>query len=469
MSKAFLTLSEASGLIAKRKLLPVELTQACLAQIDMHDSDIHAFVTVTRERALADARRAEVEIKASGPKSALHGIPIGLKDIINTAGILTTCQSGHNVNNVPAVDATCAAALAKAGSVLMGKLTTHEFADGGPSFDNPWPPSRNPWNTDHFTAGSSSGTGAAVPAGMILGGLGTDTGGSIRGPASLCGIVGIKPTYGLVSRAGVAPAAYSLDHIGPMAWTTEDCALMLQVLAGYDPKDPASANRAVPDYTAELPKGGKGLRIGVISRWHETDRPVAPAVQAGIDNAIKVYKALGAEVREIKLSSLHEYAAAGFFIATAERAAAYEQMMLEAPEKFGQRYRDRLVLGSFCTSMDYVQAMRRRRELLAEISAAMADIDVVLTAGNPDEAPLIDKVPRWDNLDKPNFTMPFNLTGLPAICVPSGFGPNGLPVSIQLAAKPFQEATLFRAAHAFEVATPFRQRRPTLVLEKAAA
>ncbi len=469
MSKAFLTIAEASSLIAKKKLSPVELTEACLAQIDAHEAEIHAFVTVTRERAIADAKKAEAEIMASGPKSPLHGIPIGLKDIIDTAGILTTCQSGHNINNVPAKDATCAAALASAGTVLMGKLTTHEFADGGPSFDNPWPPSRNPWNTKHFTAGSSSGTGAAVPAGMILGGLGTDTGGSIRGPAALCGIVGIKATYGLVSRAGVAPAAYSLDHIGPMAWTTEDCALMLQALAGYDATDPASANRPVPNYTAELPKGAKGLKIGVLRRWHEDDRPVAPAVQKGIDNAIAVYKALGAEVKEIHLSSLHDYAAAGFFISTAERAAAYEQMMLDAPMNFGQRYRDRLVLGSFCTSMDYVQAVRRRRELLAEITAAMADVDVVLTAGNPDEAPLIDKVPRWDNLDKPNFTMPFNLTGLPAICVPSGFGPKGLPVSIQLAAKPFAEAMLFRAAHAFEVATPFRQRRPELVLEKAAA
>lgn len=469
MNTAFLTIAEAARLMARKALSPVELTQACLARIDAHDDVIHAFVTVTRERALADARKAEMEIRQSGPKSPLHGIPIGLKDIIDTAGILTTCQSGHNTNNVPALDATCAAALARAGTVLMGKLTTHEFADGGPSFDNPWPPSRNPWNPQHFTAGSSSGTGAAVPAGMILGGLGTDTGGSIRGPAALCGIVGIKPTYGLVSRAGVAPAAYSLDHIGPMAWTTEDCALMLQALAGHDPRDPASAKLPVPDYTADLGKGAKGLKVGLLRRWHEDDRPVAPAVQAGIDNAIKVYRALGAEVREIMVSPLQEYAAAGFFISTAERAAAYEQMMLDAPEKFGQRYRDRLVLGSFVSSMDYVQAVRRRRELLAELMAAMADVDVVLTAGNPDEAPLIDKVPRWDNLDKPNFTMAFNLTGFPAICVPSGFGPQGLPVSIQLAAKPFQEAVLFRAAHAFEVATPFRQRRPELVLEKAAA
>ena len=469
MTTAHLTIAEAAGLIATGKLSPVELTNECLARIDALDPSLHAFVTVTRERALADARKAEAEIKATGQKSPLHGIPIGLKDIIDTKGIRTTCQSAQNTENVPTKDAACARALAAAGTVLMGKLTTHEFADGGPSFDLPWPPARNPWNTAHFTSGSSSGTGAAVPAGMILGGLGTDTGGSIRGPAALCGIVGIKPTYGLVSRAGVAPAAYSLDHIGPMCWTVEDCALMLQVLAGYDANDPASANRTVPDYRAELPKGGKNLRIGVIRRWHEQDHKVAPAVQAGIDAAIKVYEGLGADVREIKISSLQDYAAAGFFISTAERAAAYEQMMRAHSEKFGQRYRDRLIIGAFVTSIDYVQALRRRRELMAELATAMCDVDVVLTAGNPDEAPLIDQVPRWENLEKPNFTMAFNLTGLPAICVPSGFGPNGLPVAIQLAAKPFQEAVLFRAAHAFEKATPFRERRPEFPKIKAVA
>lgn len=460
MTIGHLTIAEAAGLIAAKKLSPVDLTKACLDRIDALDPTLHAFVTVTRERALSDSRQAEAEISASGPKGPLHGIPIGLKDIIDTQGILTTCQSAHNTVNIPNTDATCAKALAAAGSVLMGKLTTHEFADGGPSFDLPWPPARNPWNSAYFTAGSSSGTGAAVPAGMILGGLGTDTGGSIRGPAALCGIVGIKPTYGLVSRAGVAPAAYSLDHIGPMCWTVEDCALMLQVLAGYDPKDPASANRKIPDYRADLNKGAAKLRIGLIRRWHEVDNKVAPAVQAGIDNAVKVYEDLGATVSEIKLSSLHNYAAAGFFISASERAAAYEQMMRANPEKFSQRYRDRLIFGSFITSMDYVQAMRRRRELMVELSEAMAGVDVVLTAGHPDEASLIDKVPRWDNVETPNFTMAFNLTGVPAICIPSGFGPKVLPVAIQLAAKPFQEATLFRAAHAFEQATPFRDRRP---------
>ncbi|MEJ1159089.1 amidase [Prosthecomicrobium sp. N25] len=469
MSAEFPTIAEAAALIAARKMSPVELTELCLARVDAHEATVHAFVTVTAERARAEAKAAEAEIMTSGPKGPLHGIPIGLKDIIDTAGLLTTCQSAHNADNIPEADATCAANLAAAGTVLVGKLTTHEFADGGPSFDLPWPPSRNPWNPAHFTAGSSSGTGAAVAAGMVLGGLGTDTGGSIRGPAALCGIVGIKPTYGLVSRAGVAPAAWSLDHIGPMCWTVEDCAIMLQALAGHDPKDPASAKRPVPDYRAEIPKGGKGLKIGLLRRWHEDDNKVAPAVQAGIDKAVKAYEAIGAEVVEIKLSALQDYAAAGFFISTVERAAAYETMMIDAPEKFGARYRDRLILGSFVTGMDYVQAVRRRGELYAELTAAMAGVDVVLTAGNPNEAAEIDKVPRWDNLEKPNFTMPFNLTGLPAICVPSGFGPKGLPVSIQLAARPFQEAVLFRAAHAFEQATGWGAVRPAMVAPTAAA
>src|ERR1700723_1570346 len=247
MSAAIPTIAQAAKQIAAKQLSPVELTRACLERVQALDNRLHAFVHLTEERALAEARAAEAAIMADGPRGKMHGIPIGLKDIVDTKGIPTTCQSKLLQDNVPDKDATCAAKLAAAGSVLMGKLTTHEFADGGPSFDLPRPPAANPWNTDHFTAGSSSGTGAAVASGMILCGIGTDTGGSIRGPAALCGIAGIKPTYGLVSRTGVAPAAFSLDHIGPMAWTAEDCALMLQVLAGHDPADPASATQTVPD------------------------------------------------------------------------------------------------------------------------------------------------------------------------------------------------------------------------------
>jgi len=235
------TIAEAARLIAAKQLSPVELTRACLERVHKLDEQLHAFVHLTEERALADARAAEAAIMANGPKGPLHGIPIGLKDIVDTKGIPTTCQSKFLQDNIPETDAACAEKLAAAGTVLIGKTTTHEFADGGPSFDLPKPPARNPWNTEHFTAGSSSGTGAGVAAGLILGGIGTDTGGSIRGPAALCGIAGIKPTYGLVSRAGVAPAAFSLDHIGPMAWTAEDCALMLQALAGSRGSCPARA------------------------------------------------------------------------------------------------------------------------------------------------------------------------------------------------------------------------------------
>ncbi len=320
-----------------------------------------------------------------------------------------------------------------------------------------------PGTPDHFTAGSSSGTGAGVAAGLILGGIGTDTGGSIRGPAALCGIAGIKPTYGLVSRAGVAPAAFSLDHIGPMAWTAEDCALMLQALAGHDPRDPASASRPIPNYTAQLGSGVKGLKIGVIHHFHETDHKVSDGTQRGITAAIGTFRELGAEIREVQLSPLQDWLACGSLISITERAAAYEEWARTRLGDFSERLRSRLMLGAFVTGVDYVQAVRRRRELRAELQAAMQALDVVLTATQPAEAAKIDAVPKWDLFAAPNFTMPFNVAGYPAISVCAGFGEGGLPVAIQLVGKPFQEPTLFRIADAFEKATPFRDRRPALV------
>src|SRR5437764_5241124 len=325
MTGAIPTIAEAARAIAARQLSPVELTRACLDRIHKLDDQLHAFVHLTEERALADARTAEAAIMANGPKGPLHGIPIGLKDIVDTKGIPTTCQSKFLQDNIPETDAACAEKLAAAGTVLIGKTTTHEFADGGPSFDLPKPPARNPWNTEHFTAGSSSGTGAGVAAGLILGGIGTDTGGSIRGPAALCGIAGIKPTYGLVSRAGVAPAAFSLDHIGPMAWTAEDCALMLQALAGYDPRDSASADRPVPNYTAALGSGIKGLKVGVIHHFHEVGYKISEGTQRGISAAIATLRELGAEIREVQLSPLQDWQACGSLISMTDRAAAYEE------------------------------------------------------------------------------------------------------------------------------------------------
>jgi aspartyl-tRNA(Asn)/glutamyl-tRNA(Gln) amidotransferase subunit A len=457
------TIAEAASLIAAKQLSPVELTRACLDRMHATEATLHAFVLPTEDRAMADAKAAETAIMRDGPRGPLHGIPIGLKDIVDTAGIETTCGSKILAGNVPERDAACAARLAAAGTVLMGKLTTHEFADGGPSFDLPKPPAHNPWNPDHFTAGSSSGTGAAVAAGVILCGIGTDTGGSIRGPAALCGIAGLKPTYGLVSRAGVAPAAFSLDHIGPMAWTAEDCAIMLQVLAGHDPADPASATHPVPDYRQALTGHLKDVRVGVIRHFHEADYIVEPAVQTGIDNALSVFRSLGASVSDVTVSTLQDWHACGSLISITERAAAYEEWAQTRLGDFSERVQRRLHLGALVSGVDYVQAVRRRRELRSELQAAMRDLDVVITAGAPGEAARIDAIPKWDLFDKPNFTMPFNVTGYPALCVCSGFGPGGLPVSVQIVGKPFQDAMVLRVGDAFEKAAQSRSRRPAMV------
>ncbi|HEY0204775.1 MAG TPA: amidase [Acetobacteraceae bacterium] len=450
------TIADAARQFAARTLSPVELTQHLLGRIAGEDAALNSFIQVTPDRALADAKAAEARIMRGEARGTLDGIPIAHKDIYCTAGIATTAHSKLLQGWVPTEDATTVRKLADAGTVMLGKLATHEFAFGGPSFDLPWPPARNPWNTDHFTSGSSSGTGAAVAAGLILGGTGSDTGGSIRGPASLCGIAGIKPTYGLCSRFGILPLSFSLDHAGPMAWTTEDCALLLQAMAGHDPQDPASADRAVPDFSAGLGGGVKGLRIGVVRNWHEEDRPVTSAVQAGIDGALEVWRGQGAEIRDIALPSLQEFQAATFVILVSEAFTLHEPWMRERFNDYGALLRDRMAFGGLLAATDYVQALRRRRELCGAVTAAARNVDLLVTAGAPAEAPRIDDMPKWDNLARPSFTNPFNLTGWPAMCVCSGFGAGGLPVAVQVAAKPFQEAVLFRATHAFEQATGFR-------------
>ena len=457
-----LTIAEAARQIAARSISPVELTRACLDRIEAVDGTLNAFIRVTPERALADAKAAEQRQMDGALRGRLDGIPIGHKDIYATAGIPTTAHSKLLQNWVPETDATTVRSLREAGTVMLGKLATHEFAFGGPSFDLPWPPARNPWDVAHFTSGSSSGTGAAVAAGLILGGTGSDTGGSIRGPASLCGIAGIKPTYGLCSRIGILPLSYSLDHAGPLAWTVEDCAILLQAMAGHDPADPASVDRPVPDFAGGLGLGVRGLRIGIVRRWHERDRPVSSAVQAGIDRAAEIWRAAGAVISDVELPSLQDFQAANFVILTAEAFSLHEPWMRERFHDYGDRLRSRMVFGGLFAATDYVQAQRFRRELCASTRAGARDVDLLLTAGAPAEAPRIDDVPRWDGLTQPSFTAPMNQTGWPAMCVPSGFGENGLPVAVQICAKPFEEAVLFRAAEVIERALSERSRRPVL-------
>ena len=284
---AFLGLADAAEMIRARKLSPVEYTQALLDRIGKLDGRYHAFIRLTPDLAIAAARQAESEIMAGRWKGPLHGIPFGLKDIIDYAGLPTTAHSKVLIDNVAAADAPVTARLKAAGGVMMGKLATHEFAIGGPSFDLPWPPAVNPWGGQHFPGGSSSGSGVALAAGMVPAALGTDTGGSVRNPASMCGIVGLKPTYGLVSRRGVLPLAYSLDHVGPMTRSVRDNALLLQLLAGYDAEDPGSADVAVPDYSADLERGVKGLKLGLVRHFYAEDMQANPEQAQAIESAAR--------------------------------------------------------------------------------------------------------------------------------------------------------------------------------------
>ena len=458
----YLTIAEAARLIATKELSPVELVDSRLARIEKLDGRLNSFIRVLADEARRDARAAEKEIVGGRVRGPLHGIPIGLKDIYETAGVATTGHSKVMQDHVPLTDAYSVTKLRQAGAIVMGKLATHEFALGGPSFDLPWPPARNPWNTGHFTGGSSSGTGAAVAAGLVLGGTGSDTGGSIRGPAAYCGLAGIKPTYGLISRMGILPLAFSLDHAGPLAWTAEDNAIMLQAMAGHDPADPASADVPIPDYRSALRQDTKGLRIGLVRHFYERDNVANDATRDAIAAAAKKFEELGAEVRELTLSPLADWAACGMMIMQAEAYSIHEHHLKTRFTDYGEIFRDRMALAGLVTAADYVQALRRRRELVAELDHAMAGLDLVMTASAPSEAPKIDEVPKFSILERPSLTIAFNVTGSPAMSVCCGYTGDGLPLSFQLVGKRFDDATVLRAAHAYEQATSWRQRRPNI-------
>src|SRR5438045_543484 len=458
----YLTIAEAARLIETRELSPVELVDSRLDRIARLDDRLHSFIRVLADEARAAARAADAEIAAGKYRGPLHGIPIGLKDIYETAGVATTGHSKVMQDHVPKADAFSVKKLRDAGAVVVGKLATHEFAFGGPSFDLPWPPARNPWDTTRFTGGSSTGTGAAVAAGLVLGGTGSDIGGSIRGPAAYCGLAGIKPTYGLISRARILPLAFSLDHAGPMAWTAEDCAILLQAMAGHDPADPGSANRPIPDYRASLKGEVKGLRIGLIRHFYERDNEANAATHNAIDAAAKTLEGLGCAVRDVTLSPLADWAACGVTIMLSEAYAIHEANLRTRFTDYGEIFRDRMVLAGLITAADYVQALRRRRELVAELDRAMVGLAIVMTAAAPSEAPPIDQVPKFALFERPSLTIPFNLTGSPAMSVCCGYTEAGLPLSFQIVGKRFEDATVLRLAHAYEQATSWRRRRPNL-------
>jgi aspartyl-tRNA(Asn)/glutamyl-tRNA(Gln) amidotransferase subunit A len=426
------------------------LARDALDRVAARDGKLNAFVLVTEERALADARRADDELKSGRDRGPFHGIPYALKDIYDTAGIRTTCHSKLRLNNVPKEDSVAAARLREAGGVLLGKLATHEFAIGGPSFDLPFPPARNPWNPDHITGGSSSGSGTAIASRMVRMAMGSDTGGSIRGPAAWCGTVGIKPSYGRVSRRGVFPLSWTLDHIGPLSRSVEDAAITLQVLAGHDARDPASADVPVSDYRADLEKGVSGLRIGIPRAFFAAAPAITWEVTAGLDRIAAQLRAAGAVVEDIELPDYALFSAAGRVIMMAEAFAIHEADMQNRLMDYGEITAGRFVLGAAVTAADFINALRARRELTDAVNAALSRYDALLTLSALNTAPRFDQPTDSLSSASPIQTIPFNVTGHPAMSVPTGLGASGLPIGVQIVGRPFDEPMVFRIGRAVE-------------------
>lgn len=458
---AFLTIAEASALLRSRRLSPVEYVEALVQRTQTFDAQLHAYITPTFDLARRQARQAEREIAAGTYRGPLHGIPFALKDIYDTQGILTSGHSRVCCQRIPQEDATATRKLYEAGAILMGKLATHEFAHGGPSFDLPWPPARNPWHLAHFTGGSSSGSGAAVAAGLVPMALGSDTGGSIRGPASLCGVVGLMPTFGLVSRAGVIPNSYTFDHCGPLARCVEDCAIVLQAIAGFDPRDAGSIQRDLPDYRGALRRDLQGLRLGVLRHHWEEDLPASPDVCKAMEEALQVLKSLGATLEDCRVRSLQHYFDIKVIIAETEIFSIHQQELIARPGDFGADFRARVLPAVLFTANDYVQATREHRRMVAEMEPLYRQYDAFVTAGQG-EAPRLDAHRSLTFWQRPNLFTAANVTSQPVLEICNGFGTHGLPLGMQILGRPFDEATVLRVGHAYEQATGWHRRHPQL-------
>ncbi len=453
---AYATIRELGARYRKRELSPVEVTRALLARIEKLDPALHAFVTLTPDRALADARAAEDALRR-GDERPLLGIPVGHKDIYLTRGIRTTGGSALFADWVPDSDSTVGRRWQDAGTVLLGKLITHEFAFGLQFPGHRFQPARNPWNLEHIPGGSSSGSGAALAAGLLHGATGSDTGGSIRGPAAFCGITGLKPTYGRVSRAGVMTLSWTLDHTGPMARTVEDCAYLLQAIAGHDAADPACSTRPVDDYVGALDGSVRGLRIGVPRNYFFEDADT-DNVRA-FEDALGTLRKLGADVRDLQIPAFN-LSRSFMLIMLSEAFAYHEQDLRLHPELYGEMLRERLLTGALVTGPEYVQAQRVRMQICADVAEVMKTVDVLATPTTPKTAPTF-KTMYDPELAFPRTNMPpFNLTGQPTLALPCGLSASGLPLSLQLSGRAFEETTVLRLGHAYQRATDWHTRRP---------
>ena len=455
----YLSLAEVAELIAKREISSEDLVQVHLERISHLDPILNSFITVTAEDAMERAHAADEEIKSGIYRGPLHGIPIALKDLYETRGVRTTAGSSFFKDWIPAKNAAVVERLNAAGAINLGKLNMHEIALGVTNNNPHFGATHNPWDLESTPGGSSGGSGAALAAGLCMGSLGSDTGGSIRIPASLCGVVGLKPTYGRVSLRGVVPLSWNLDHPGPMARRTRDATLLFQVIAGYDPADPGSADMGVPDYGVQLMGGVRGWRIAqaeddFFSRADEQ-------VKAAVEEAAMVLASLGAQVEKVAFPGGHEAARNNGLMVTSDAAAFHRERLAEQADKFGTDVRQRLETGAAYTSSEYILARRSQVELRRRFSDFFREYDLLLTAATPIAAPPLegpDAVQQAATLTR--FTAPFNFTGLPAISLPCGFTEDGLPIGLQMVARPWGEVSLLRAAQAYESATEWHMKHP---------
>ena len=465
-----LTISEAAKLFRAKKLSPVELTQDCLARIERLNPKLNAFITVTADSALAEARRAEAEMLQGQSRGPLHGIPIALKDLVDTAGVRTTAASGLFKDRVPTEDAEVVRRLKSAGAVFLGKLNMHEFAYGGSSVISYFGPVHNPWAADFSPGGSSGGSAAAVAAGLCLAAIGSDTGGSIREPSAYCAIVGLKPTYGRVSTTGVIPLAWSLDHLGPMTRSVMDAALLLQAIAGYDPRDIASLDLPVPDYVTPLSAPTASLRLGIL-RAHFYDE-LQPDILAATNSALAVLQKLTAGIRDLGTfpdTDVYSIIAdTGFTILLAEAYAYHQEYVSKSPDLYQASTLQRIRNGSQISTTAYVNSRRKLDELRRSAHRLFDSVDLLITPASPVPPFSIEELSADPNTLRAKEilmlrnTRPFNVLGLPTISVPCGFTSHGLPIGLQISGPSGDEATVLRLAHAYEQATNWRERKPPI-------
>jgi aspartyl-tRNA(Asn)/glutamyl-tRNA(Gln) amidotransferase subunit A len=459
-----LTATEASRMLHSGQLSPIELVDAFLARIERVDGRIRSYLLVDADGARAKAKAAEAEIRAGRWRGPLHGIPYAVKDTFYTKLLRTCANSRVLLDLVPDYDAAIVEKLDATGAILLGKLNTWEYGTGlGLVYhDAAFPHSTNPWKDNYFTGGSSTGAGAAVAAGTTVFALGADTGGSIRAPAAGCGVQGLKPTYGRVSRHGILPNCWSLDVPGPLAWTIEDCALVLQAISGHDPRDPGCADVPVPDYLGSLAKGVRGLTIGIVRDLGES--PSAdPANLAGIEDVASALVQAGARLVEVSLPFPPSvYRQVTTLISGSERASVHEQDFIDHGAKMGRELRDSLMTGQAMRAVDYLAAQRRRRELAAATDAVVASVDAILLPGNLHTAPTASNPDKVKAFMADSVTAPFNISGHPALAIRTGFDHDGLPTNAQMVGRYFDEATILRVAHAYEQARSWHEQRPAL-------